>query len=328
MRPRTVRVSGRQVEAGPGPRPGRGRGARSRPAAWWCGAAAVAGSEPETAATPQATSTHRRTPERAVGPAAAAAPRPPPASWSARATPRKPAATHEAPSVSAASRAGTGSPASTETTPGRATTAAPAAPVVAPSHTAAHRSRGVSRSRAALTRTFRLRSFDLVKACFLVSWQGVLTDLWRPARTWEGERVDWDERLFAYLDDLERRPRRGTTPSADGELADRARAEYAAVTLAGRLMASAGQRVVLEVRGAGRSRACSNGSGSDWCLLDSLTRDWVVRLAHVVTVEGASERSVPEVAWSPVDAARDRLGAAQPGRCRRALPGPHRRGRV
>jgi hypothetical protein len=120
--------------------------------------------------------------------------------------------------------------------------------------------------------------------------------------------VDWDERLFAYLDDLEQDAEARFDAERAGELGDRARAEYAAVTLASRLMASAGQRVVLEVRGTGTVSGVLERVGSDWCLLDSLTRDWVVRLAHVVAVEGASERSVPEVAWSPVA----RLGIGSP----------------
>ncbi len=120
--------------------------------------------------------------------------------------------------------------------------------------------------------------------------------------------MDWDERLFAYLDDLEHDAEARFDAERAGELGDRARAEYAAVTLASRLMASVGRRVVLELRGVGAVSGVVERVGADWCLVDALSRDWVVRLAHVVAVEGASERSVPEVAWSPV--ARLGVGSA------------------
>jgi hypothetical protein len=40
--------------------------------------------------------------------------------------------------------------------------------------------------------------------------------------------------------------------------------------------------------------------GTGWCLLAGPGQDWVLRLAAVGTVSGVSERSVPEMAWSPV----------------------------
>ncbi len=123
--------------------------------------------------------------------------------------------------------------------------------------------------------------------------------------------MEWEERLFAYLDDLEQDAETRFDAERAGELNDRARAEYAAVTLAGRLMASVGRPLVLEVRGAGAVSGVLDRVGGDWCLLDAGTREWVVRLAHVATVAGASERSVPEVAWSPV--ARLGVGSALRG---------------
>ena len=124
-------------------------------------------------------------------------------------------------------------------------------------------------------------------------------------------RVDWDERLFAYLDDLEQDAETRFDAERAGELSDRARAEYAAVTLASRLMASVDRPVVLEVRGAGVVSGVLERVGGDWCVVAAGTREWVVRLAHVVTVAGVSERSVPEVAWSPV--ARLGIGSALRG---------------
>lgn len=112
--------------------------------------------------------------------------------------------------------------------------------------------------------------------------------------------MDWDERLFGYLDDLEQEAESRFAVERAGELGDRARAEYATVTLAGRLLASVGRELTLDVRGVGAVAGPLRRVGPDWCLLGSGHRAWVVRLEHVTRVEGASERSVPEVARSPI----------------------------
>jgi hypothetical protein len=125
---------------------------------------------------------------------------------------------------------------------------------------------------------------------------------------WQGEAVDWDERLFAFLDDLEQQAEALYDADRAGELADRSRSEYAAVTLASRLMASVDRSLVLELLGVGPVAGTLQRVGPDWCLLHGSAADWVVPLAAVVAVDGASQRSVPEVAWSPV--ARLGLGSA------------------
>jgi hypothetical protein len=123
--------------------------------------------------------------------------------------------------------------------------------------------------------------------------------------------VEWDERLFAFLDDLEGRAEALYDAERDSDLADRSRAEYAAVTLAGRLMASVGADVALDVLGVGPVTGVLQRVGPDWCLVHGAAQDWVVRLASVASVEGASGRAVPEVAWSPV--ARLGFGSALRG---------------
>ena len=112
--------------------------------------------------------------------------------------------------------------------------------------------------------------------------------------------VDWDEQLFAFLDDLEGQAEALYDADREGELADRSRSEYAGVTLASRLMASLGGSVVLHVQGVGAVPGILQRVGPDWCLAHGAAQDWVVRLAAVAGVESASDRSVPEVAWSPV----------------------------
>ena len=120
--------------------------------------------------------------------------------------------------------------------------------------------------------------------------------------------MDWDERLFAFLDDLEQQAQALYDADRESELADRARSEYAAVTLVSRLMASVGREVVLDVRGVGPVAGELQRVGPGWCLVHGAAQDWVVRLAAVKGVEGASDRSVPEIAWSPVS--RLGLGSA------------------
>jgi hypothetical protein len=120
--------------------------------------------------------------------------------------------------------------------------------------------------------------------------------------------VDWDERLFAFLDELEQQAQALYDAERESELADRARSAYADVTLASRLMASVDRDVVLDVRGVGPITGRLQRVGPDWSLVHGSAQDWVVRLQAVKSVEGASERSVPEVAWSPVS--RLGLGSA------------------
>ncbi|WP_296602487.1 hypothetical protein [Nocardioides sp.] len=120
--------------------------------------------------------------------------------------------------------------------------------------------------------------------------------------------MTWEEELFAVLDDLEQQAEALYGADRDAELADRSRSEYQQVTLASRLMASLGTPVRLEVAGVGVVAGALDRVGSGWCLIAGPGQDWVVRLAAVLAVHGASDRSVPEVAWSAV--ARLGLGSA------------------
>ncbi|WP_028642546.1 hypothetical protein [Nocardioides sp. URHA0020] len=110
----------------------------------------------------------------------------------------------------------------------------------------------------------------------------------------------WEEELFAVLDDLEQQAEALYDAERGLELADRSRSEYQQVTFASRLMASVGLEVVLDVRGAGAVVGMLGRVGTGWCLVSGSGQDWIVALGAVTAVRGASERSVPEVAWSPV----------------------------
>jgi hypothetical protein len=112
--------------------------------------------------------------------------------------------------------------------------------------------------------------------------------------------VGWDEELFAVLDELEQQAEALYDADREAEVADRTRAEYGAVTLASRLMASVESEISLEVTGLGRLAGTLRRVATGWLLLDAVGAEWVVLLDAVAAVGGASPRSVPEVAWSPI----------------------------
>jgi len=118
--------------------------------------------------------------------------------------------------------------------------------------------------------------------------------------------MSWDEDLFALFDELEHRAEALYDRERIAEVADRSRSEYAAVSLASRLMSTVRGEVDLEVHGVGHVRGELQRVTASWCLVRGSGQDWVVPLAAVGIVRGASARSVPEVAWSPLT----RLGLA------------------
>ena len=121
--------------------------------------------------------------------------------------------------------------------------------------------------------------------------------------------MGWDRELFDVFDELEHRAEALHDLQRAPELADRSRAAYAAVTLASRLMATVGEVVELDALGVGPVRGALQRVAAEWCLVSgSGGQDWVLPLASVTVVHGASARSVPEVAWSPM--ARLGLGSA------------------
>ena len=110
----------------------------------------------------------------------------------------------------------------------------------------------------------------------------------------------WEDDLFELFDDLESQASAAWQADREAELADRARAEYASVSLASRLAASLGRPLALEVAGVGRVEGELRRVGESWVLVRGRHQDWVVATTHVSLVRGASARSVPEVAWSPL----------------------------
>src|SRR5690349_17322397 len=112
--------------------------------------------------------------------------------------------------------------------------------------------------------------------------------------------MGWEDDLFALFDDLEGRAEALYDSEREPELADRSRAEYRQVSLVSRLMASIGADITVEVAGVGPVAGRLDRVGDGWCLLSGAGQDWIVVTAAVAVVRGAAERSVPEVAWSPL----------------------------
>jgi hypothetical protein len=112
--------------------------------------------------------------------------------------------------------------------------------------------------------------------------------------------MSWEDELFALFDDLEGQAGALAAAERGAEHADRSRAEYQTVTLASRLMASVGTELTLVVTGVGALTGTVDRVASDWLLVSAGQHDWVISVDAVTTVERASVRSIPEVAWSPL----------------------------
>lgn len=120
--------------------------------------------------------------------------------------------------------------------------------------------------------------------------------------------MTWDEQLFALLEDLEAQAESAYDLERAVEVVDRARAEYAAVTLAARLHAAADTDIVLQVAGVGPLVGRLARVAAGWCLLEARGAEWIVRLEAVTAARGLPTRAIPAEAW-PVTA-RLGLGSA------------------
>jgi hypothetical protein len=106
----------------------------------------------------------------------------------------------------------------------------------------------------------------------------------------------WEERLFALLDDLEGQADALLGTERALEVEERARAEYAVVTLIGRLHAAVGGQVSVAVTGAGTVSGALHRVGADWFLLGASGQDWIVPVASVGVAHGLPAGSVAEAA--------------------------------
>lgn len=120
--------------------------------------------------------------------------------------------------------------------------------------------------------------------------------------------MTWEEDLFAFFDDLESQAQVAFDRERQAELADRERAEYATIKLAGRLMASVERDVSLGVLGVGTLLGRIERVANGWLLLARDRHRWIIRFDALTSIGGASDRSVPDIAWPTV--ARLGLGSA------------------
>ena len=104
--------------------------------------------------------------------------------------------------------------------------------------------------------------------------------------------------LSGVFEDLEQQAHGLHLADRDAELADRTRAEYAAVSFASRVHASVGRHVTLTLRTGDVVEGTLSQAGVDWCTLvtSGSPVSWLVRLEAVVTAAGMSPRAVPEAA--------------------------------
>lgn len=105
--------------------------------------------------------------------------------------------------------------------------------------------------------------------------------------------MTWEARLLALFDDLEAQAEGLALASRDAEVAELARAEYAAVDLESRLHASTGRPVTATVAGAGALRGRLVRAGAGWCLLATGTAEWVVLTAALTGVRGLAAGARP-----------------------------------
>lgn len=106
--------------------------------------------------------------------------------------------------------------------------------------------------------------------------------------------VHWEERLLRELDDLELQAEGLHLAERDATVAELTLSTYAEVELLDRLHASVGAPVALALAGGSAVEGVVSRAGRDWLLLVQGRVEYVVRLAAVARVRGASERSVPE----------------------------------
>lgn len=122
---------------------------------------------------------------------------------------------------------------------------------------------------------------------------------------------DHDRRLAAFLDELEQEASGAWTAERHLEVEERARAEYARVSLAARLMASCGREIHLVVQDVGPLSGELVRVADGWCLIEAGGVSWLVVLDAVETARGVVPGAVAPEAW-PVTS-RLGLGSALRG---------------
>src|SRR4051794_27346679 len=106
----------------------------------------------------------------------------------------------------------------------------------------------------------------------------------------------WEDQVDRMLVDLEQQAEGLALAERDAVVAEQRPGEYAAVDLAGRLHASVGSLLRLEVLGVGLVEGRLSRVGDGWVLLATPGQERVVRLAAVVAAHGLSAGGVANAA--------------------------------
>ncbi len=134
-----------------------------------------------------------------------------------------------------------------------------------------------------------------------------------------GEVMSWEESMAGVFDDLEQQAQGLHLLERDAEVAELTAAEYAEVPLAGRLHASLGHDLRVQLRGGEVVSGRLARVGAGWFLLVDSAVEWVVCRSGVGFVAGLSPRVRGEAVWSAVDRLSVRTVlrrlAEQPGGC-------------
>jgi hypothetical protein len=115
----------------------------------------------------------------------------------------------------------------------------------------------------------------------------------------DGRQVSWAGRLVDLFEDLEQQAAGLALQARDAEVAELGRAQYAEVDLLGRLHATLGRSVRLELRGAGRVTGRLLRVGRGWVLVAPEVppgQEWLVNLEATLEARGLSARATVEAA--------------------------------
>ena len=111
--------------------------------------------------------------------------------------------------------------------------------------------------------------------------------------------MSWERRLVDLFEDLEQQAAGLALQSRDAEVAELGRAQYAEVELLGRLHASLGRPVGLELQGVGRVSGRLVRVGRGWVLVapeEVPGQEWVIALGGLLEARGLAPGATVEAA--------------------------------
>ncbi len=113
--------------------------------------------------------------------------------------------------------------------------------------------------------------------------------------------MTWERSVGALLEDLEQQAQGLAHAERDVEIGELSVAEYAQVSLAERLHASAGAGLRLQLLGGLQVTGTLVRAGEDWALVVDGPTEWLVRHDAVRAAAGVSARADHVATWSVAD---------------------------